>query len=129
DQLTKLSYLMHYAIDMQEDAKVVSWSQEWEQVENLLELAKLCSGEKSVISKLDFPQQDVKIPIGLLLMPIENALKYGSISKKTPLYLNVKSKNKQWFFKVENHFTNQKRDVIASTKSGYQLMQKCLDLG
>ena len=129
DHLMGLSNLMHYAIEMQEDDKAVSWSQEWEQVEKLVALTKLCNGEMSVIIKGELTGPKVTIPIGLLLMPIENALKYGSISERTPLYLKVECQNKIWVFSVSNRFISQRRDIIASSNSGYILMQRCIDLG
>lgn len=129
DHLMGLSSLMHYAVEMQENNKAVLWSQEWEQVEQLVALAKLCNGEMSVIIKGELSGPKVTIPIGLLLMPVENALKYGSISKNTPLYLKVERQNKIWVFSVSNRFISQRRDIIASSNSGYILMQRCIDLG
>ncbi|NQD69976.1 histidine kinase [Sphingobacterium shayense] len=129
ERLLDLSSLMHYAIEMQEEDKVVTWEEEWEKVMQLVELTKLCFGTASVICEYRFAAPQVELPIGILLMPIENALKYGSISENAPLLLTVEQWDDRWFFSVQNKYLFAKRNSIASSKTGYVIMQRRIDRG
>lgn len=127
DHLVDLASLIHYAIDMDQLNKTVDWEREWGEVMKLLRLGKLVFGECSMIANETMMSQDVALPIGILLMPVENALKYGSISDATPLHLRVEQSENKWFFTVENAFRQEMRDTIASSKTGYVLMRTRID--
>src|SRR5690606_642323 len=73
--LTMLIALMNYQLRMDNDQQTTHWQDEWEQVENLLEMA--CYKDQNFVYEWRdsncLADLDTVIPHGLLLMPLENA--------------------------------------------------------
>lgn len=124
DNLLKLASVMHHAIEMQETESSIPINKEWEQVLNLLDLASL--SQKEAIEKISLPPslQDIRIPIGLFLTPIENAIKYGDVLKRSSFSMRFIIDQDKWIFRVVNDIIHAKRDSIRSQKTGYKLLSK-----
>lgn len=122
NKLLKLSSLMHHAIQMQETNASITIQKEWEQVINLLDLA--CLGQQEAVQLIPLPPNvhDVKIPIGLFLTPIENAIKYGDVLQKSTFDMQFMQCQNKWVFKVVNNIMHAKRNSIRSQKTGYRLL-------
>lgn len=128
DSLLILAEIMHYAIEMQEINKSVSLAREWEYVSKLIYLSKVWKGEKAVVwnQTTFFPQ--IVLPIGLLLMPLENAIKYGSISKQEPLQVSFEMLGNDWEYTVSNSYIRLQRASVRSGKTGIVMMRQRLTL-
>lgn len=115
--------VMRYAIDMANTDQDVSWEREITCVNKMIELIQVVNGKDSVlIDDLD-DKLDIELPIGLLVMPVENSIKYGSISKASPLHITISKGGNTWRFDCRNRFNDQKRETVRSSKLGLKLMQ------
>jgi len=104
------------------------WRDEWEQIESLLEMAHY-KDSKFVYEWSDndcLADLEKVIPHGLLLMPLENALKYGENTTEWPLRMEFSRKDDRIHIRYTNCFDPLKRDKIESTGQGYPLMQERL---
>lgn len=129
DALLVLAEVMHYAIRMQEDDTAVPFEQEWQQVENLVALGRICHGDRSMLlTQLDMVP-GVYVPMGVLVMPVENALKYAAITEQTPVQIDYQENQYHWKFTVSNRFREVKRRAIRSNRTGFVLLQQKIDLG
>ncbi len=127
--LMVLAEVMHYALRMQDDEATVTLAEEWEQVENMAVLGQVCHGRGSVELAKPSVLPDCDLPIGVLVMPMENALKYATITADTPVRIGMEGDGQQWRFTVTNHFRQAKRSTIRSGKTGFALLQRKIDGG
>src|SRR5690606_4333562 len=76
EMLTMLTDLMNYQLSMDNQQQITNWQEEWDQVENLLQMAYY-KDQNFVYEWSDndcLADLGMVIPHGLLLMPLENAL-------------------------------------------------------
>jgi len=129
--LTMLIALMNYQLRMDNDQQTTHWQDEWEQVENLLEMA--CYKDQNFVYEWRdsncLADLDTVIPHGLLLMPLENALKYGKNTAKWPLRMVFRKSGDRIHIRYTNYFDPLKRDQIQSTHQGFPLMEARLGGG
>src|SRR5690606_8237819 len=78
--LMVLAEVMHYALRMQDEEATVTLTEEWEQVENMVVLGRVCHGMKAVVVRRSPIMPKGNLPMGIFVMPIENALKYATIT-------------------------------------------------
>ncbi|MBD1425208.1 LytS family sensor histidine kinase [Sphingobacterium arenae] len=123
--LTMLIALMNYQLRMDGNQQTTRWQDEWEQIESLLEMAYY-RDPKFVYEWSDndcLADLEMIIPHGLLLMPLENALKYGENTAEWPLRMGFSRKDDRIHIRYTNYFDPLKRDKIESTGQGFPLME------
>lgn len=129
--LTMLTQLMRYQLSMDNGQQTTNWQDEWEQVDNLLKMASY--GNTNFFYERDVDEgladMDITIPHGLLLMPLENALKYGKNVKKWPLRLTLRKKDNLIYMRCTNYFNPVQRSRMKSSGTGFQLMRARLSGG
>ncbi|WP_140938680.1 LytS family sensor histidine kinase [Sphingobacterium lumbrici] len=129
DTLMVLSEVMRYALKMQEAELDIRFADEWRQVENLVRLGKSYFGDRSLILEAPVDKPDTYIPIGTLLAPVENMMKYATLTTASPGHIVLMSDNRQWRFRSSNRFRQEKRNSIPGTRMGFILMQQRIDAG
>ncbi|WP_437921465.1 hypothetical protein [Sphingobacterium sp. LRF_L2] len=128
DNLQHLADLMRYAIEMQDSTKSQAWSIEWTYFKKLIYLVRAYYGKDTIRLNVRKEELEVCIPIGLLLMPLENAIKYGAISSRSPIGICLTATDKQWTFSIINRFSHKKREGMVSGKTGIALMKERISL-
>ncbi|MBD1434375.1 hypothetical protein H8B06_16200 [Sphingobacterium sp. DN00404] len=129
--LTMLIALMNYQLRMDSSQQTTRWQDEWEQIESLLEMAYY-KDPKFVYEWSDndcLADMEMVIPHGLLLMPLENALKYGENTAERPLRIVFRKRGDRIYIRYTNYFEPVKRDKIESTGQGFPLMEARLEGG
>ncbi|NGM62673.1 histidine kinase [Sphingobacterium sp. SGG-5] len=129
EALMVLADVLRYALRMQDERATVSFAEEWEQVENLLTLGRVCYGRKEFILRKPKVLPEGQLPMGIFVMPIENALKYATVMPGKPILLDLQLNGTQWCFTVTNRFREVKRQAIRSSKTGFVLLQHKIDSG
>ena len=123
--LTMLIALMNYQLRMDGSQQTTRWQDEWEQIESLLEMVQY-KDPSFVYEWCDddhLADMEMFIPHGLLLMPLENALKYGENTREWPLRMQFSRKDDRIQIRYTNYFDRLKRDKIESTGKGFALME------
>lgn len=124
EMLTMLTDLMNYQLSMDNEQQTTNWQEEWDQVENLLQMAYYKDPNFVYEWAHDdgIADLDMVIPHGLLLMPLENALKYGRNTAAWPLRMEFSRKDNRIYIRYTNYFDPVVRDRIKSTGKGFKLM-------
>ena len=128
----KLSHFLDY---MLYDCNVsqISLEKEIEQMQNLITLEKLRYGDRlDVDFNISGPVKEFKIPPLLMLPFLENAFKHG-VSQHTEnsfIYVDLKVKEQNLTFRVENSSTYSESDLEADYTKGIGLknVKRRLDL-
>lgn len=125
EMLTMLTDLMNYQLSMDNQQQTTNWQEEWDQVENLLQMAYYKDPNFVYEWTHDdgITGMDRVIPHGLLLMPLENALKYGRNIAAWPLRMEFSRKDNRIYIRYTNYFDPVVRDRIKSTGKGFKLME------
>lgn len=125
EMLSMLTNLMYYQLSMDNEQQATGWQKEWEQVENLLQMA--CYKDQKFVYEWShedgIADMDVIIPHGLLLMPLENALKYGKNTAEWALRIEFSRKADRVYIQYSNYFDPVLRSRLKSTGKGFQLME------
>lgn len=127
--LMLLTQLMYYQLSMDNGQQTTSWQEEMEQVGNLLEMAGYC--DKNFVyeckGSASLENLDVSIPHGLLLMPLENALKYGVNVAGRPLRVVFEKRDSAIRVSYNNYFDRVRRTRMKTSGTGFQLMNARLE--
>ncbi|PRD45537.1 LytS family sensor histidine kinase [Sphingobacterium haloxyli] len=131
EMLTMLTDLMNYQLSMDNQQQTTNWQEEWDQVENLLQMAYYKDANFVYEWAHDDGIADLEmvIPHGLLLMPLENALKYGRNTAAWPLRMEFSRKDNRIYIRYTNYFDPVVRDRIKSTGKGFKLMETRIAAG
>lgn len=129
EALMVLAEVLHYALHMQDEEATVTFAEEWTQVENMLALGRVCHGDKALLLHRPKLLPTVQLPMGILVMPVENALKYATITADKAILLDLQAYEGQWRFTVTNSFREIKRQAIRSGKTGFVLLRRKIELG
>lgn len=129
--LMMLTQLLSYQLNMDNGQQLTGWQDELEQVDNLLEMASYVNGSFFYEREESEGLRDLKIdiPHGLLLMPLENALKYGKNIKQWPLQIVFTQTAGRIWVRYTNYFNPVQRNRIKSSGTGFQLMEARLSGG
>lgn len=127
--LMLLTQLMYYQLSMDDGQQTTSWQDEMEQVDNLLKMASYCD-KNFVYERTDCASLEnlgVPIPHGLLLMPLENALKYGVNVKGRPLRVFFEKRGSTIRVRYNNYYDRMRRARMKTSGTGFQLMNARLE--
>lgn len=64
------------------------------------------------------------IPLGLLLLPLENCLKYARLSPKFPIRYNIKQMDEGWEILCVNYIDWRSVESMGSTGRGIEMVEK-----
>ncbi|GEM_PF-2080664 len=129
DALMVLADVLHYALRMEDEEATVTFAEEWAQVENLMLLGRVCHGDKGLTLHKPEILPSGRLPMGVFVMLVENALKYATITAEKGILLDLQQYDGQWRFTVANSFREAKRQTIRSAKTGFVLLQRKIELG
>lgn len=124
--LIKLTDIISYILNKDDNHdKFIPLQQEWEQVENFLNILKWKYGDSKVkiFQDKEF-SSTVKIPSLLLLTAIENANKYTDWSEENPFNINVEHHPYAIKICVSNIFHPRERSKIPSTNFGLHALKQ-----
>ncbi|MBD1421231.1 LytS family sensor histidine kinase [Sphingobacterium chuzhouense] len=126
EMLTMLTDLMNYQLSMDNQQQTTNWQEEWDQVENLLQMAYYKDPNFVYEWAHDggIADLEIVIPHGLLIMPLENAIKYGKNNAEWPFRMDFGRKNNRIYIRYTNYFDPVQRSRIKSTGKGFWLMEK-----
>lgn len=127
--LMLLTQLMYYQLKMDNEKQTTSWQEEMEQFNNLLKMASYCDPNFVYKFNVDhhIGEMDVAIPHGLLLMPLENALKYGENVQGKPLQITFSKNGDSISVCYHNYFDSLLRSRTPTSGTGIRLMKARLE--
>lgn len=120
--------LMSYMLDSDHFDKGVSAEDECDMIRSFTKLICLVYGEQAVQFNKPLQGWEGSIPAGLLLLPVENALKYGIWRKgQCGLYVHWERDETKVSLKFTNRYDPVKRKKMPSLGTGFSLMQHKID--
>lgn len=129
DMILLLTELMYYQLEMDDQYQGTSWAKEREQVDKLLEMARIGNKVFCVELREGVVLSDRQIPHGLLLMPIENVLRYGKLTRQHPLRISFEQHQSQIRVRFQNSYDAALRKRMRSSGTGFNLMRARINGG
>ncbi|NGF55402.1 hypothetical protein G5B00_02655 [Parapedobacter sp. SGR-10] len=129
DTLMVLAEILHYALRMQDERETASFAEEWRQVENLVMLGRVCFGDEGIVLHRPEKLPEGRLPMGIFVMPMENALKYATVARDKAIVIDLQRHVAGWRFTVTNSFRETKRQGIWSNRTGFTLLQQKIEGG
>lgn len=105
---------------------LVSVKEELRQLKHFIAMINQQYGEDTVIcTGLEVAETvDNNIPLGLLLLPLENCLKYARLGPKFPIRYNVRCVNVGWEIMCVNYIDWKSVESTVSTGRGIEMVKK-----
>jgi len=107
---------------------VVTLDEEIEELQRFIGLIKQYYGELCVIWEGKVPIGNHSVPLGLLLLPLENVLKYAKISRLNPILIEVQKMEVEWVITYKSEIDKAKVKRNKGSGTGISNMIRIIDM-
>ncbi|MBD1425648.1 histidine kinase [Sphingobacterium arenae] len=105
---------------------LVSLKEELRQLKHFIAMINQQYGEGAVICTgiEELKKSEDDIPLGLLLLPLENCLKYARLDPKFPIMYSVRRVNEGWVISCVNYMDWKRVETTVRTGTGMEMAEK-----
>ncbi|NGM72823.1 hypothetical protein [Sphingobacterium sp. SGL-16] len=107
---------------------LVSIDDEVNELKRFIGLLKQYYGEMTVKLIGEYPKGSYLIPLGILLLPLENILKYAKISNNSPIHIAIQLRQNECLFTFKSMIDNYKVNSYKSSGTGIKNMNKIIEM-
>lgn len=126
--LNTIGLLAYFMRIEKETENVVSLDEEIRELQRFIRLLDKYYGDMTVIWEGGIPTGNNPVPLGLLLLPLENVLKYAKISRDSPILIEVQKDKVEWIITYKSIIDNAKVKRNKGSGTGISNMIRIINM-